>query len=146
MWHVGRFNHQLDSKNRMRLPATQRNEYGEEFYISADIRGSLLVRQKEDMDKMSEKLAVPSVADYDVQNAVMWFYERTYLVKQDEQGRFVLPKELKDYAKIDKNVIIIGVPRGWSIWSEEVYNNRDNLAEEYKEFEKVAQILKEYGV
>ncbi len=155
MWHSGRFEHQLDSKNRMRLPAFKREEYGDEFVISADLRGSLLVRQKEDMDKLSEKLSTVPMGDFERMDAIGWLYERSPCVKQDDQGRFVLPQILKDYAKIDKNVIIIGVPRGWTIWSEEGYAKRRTIYDEedadtkyadYKRFDEVAELLKGYGV
>lgn len=146
MWHTGKHEYQLDSKNRMRLPASSRTEYGDVFYLSIDMDGSLLVRHKNDMEKMSLKLAEVSMSDKAAQNAIRWFYEKTYEVKQDEQGRFVLPQELKDYAKINKNIIISGVPRGWSIRSEENYNNIEAAAEEYKEFDDVVKKLQEYGV
>jgi len=146
MWHTGKYSYQLDSKNRMRLPASTREDYGEEFYVSADIRGSLLVRHKDDMGVLCDKLATASMADWESTDAIMWFHERSFCVKQDEQGRFVLPQVLKDYAKIDKNVYIIGMPRGWSIWSEEAYENRNNPCEEHKVFEEIATKLRPYGV
>ena len=43
-------------------------------------------------------------------------------IEPDDQGRFILPKNLKDYAKIDKNVVFAGVGKSIEIWAEEEWN------------------------
>lgn len=147
MLSFGKFNYQLDNKNRLRLPSKARDDYGDEFYLSIDMRGSILVRSKESMQEIQKKLEQASMSDWDTQSAILDFSAMTFCVKQDEQGRFMLPSELKNYAKIDKNIVIVGLPRGWSIWAEETFADRNNPNEDFMDFEKrIAPLLKPYGV
>lgn len=147
MLTCGKYTYQLDNKNRLRLPSKVRDDYGDELYLSIDMRGSLLVRSKESMEEIFRKLEQVSMSDWETQDAIMDFSSMTFSVKLDDQRRFMLPAELKNYAKIDKNIVVVGLPRGWSIWAEESYENRNKPDEDFMDFEKrIAPLLKPYGI
>lgn len=112
MLTCGKYTYQLDNKNRLRLPSKVRDDYGDELYLSIDMRGSLLVRSKESMEEIFRKLEQVSMSDWETQDAIMDFSSMTFSVKLDDQRRFMLPAELKNYAKIDKNIVVVGLPRG----------------------------------
>ena len=46
----------------------------------------------------------------------------SYEVEEDKQGRFVIPANLKEFAKINKNIVFVGVGQRLELWSEENWN------------------------
>ena len=71
MLTCGKYTYQLDNKNRLRLPSKVRDDYGDELYLSIDMRGSLLVRSKESMEEIFRKLEQVSMSDWETQDAIM---------------------------------------------------------------------------
>jgi len=64
-------------------------------------------------------------------------------IEPDDQGRFILPKHLKEYAKIDKNIVIIGAGSNIEIWAEEAWDEYCNIEDLNKE---LAMLGSKYGV
>ena len=85
MLTCGKYTYQLDNKNRLRLPSKVRDDYGDELYLSIDMRGSLLVRSKESMEEIFRKLEQVSMSDWETQDAIMDFSSMTFSVKLDDQ-------------------------------------------------------------
>lgn len=139
----GNYSYQLDAKNRMRMPAKFRNEMGDEYLITPGTSGCLFVLHQKAMEEINAKIASVPITDVDGGKALRQFTASAIRVECDEQGRFVLPPALKDFAKIDKNVCIVGAGNKVEIWSQEIWDkefgNTDN-------FDKVFNDLAKYGI
>ena len=129
------YTHQLDAKNRMRIPAKLREELGEGYYITVGTGNCLYVYDAEQMGKVKESLkAVSAYRDKQLKAARFILYN-TWEAEEDKQGRILLPENLRKYANITKNVIIFKGPTCVEIWSEENWNeyfndvNFDDLAD-----------------
>ena len=111
--------HQLDAKNRIRIPAKFKSETNEPMVFCKGITPCIYVYPKSVFDQMAEKFSSVAMFDVEGQFALSMFMSSFEPVVEDNQGRVVLPSALKDYAGIDKNVITVGVFNRLEIWSEE---------------------------
>ena len=131
----GEFRHNMDSKNRIFIPAKLRDELGETFVVAKDIREACLkvysqagweayiAPLREQNRRLSEKI-------------LRFLHSSLVQVSPDGQGRIVLPQELVAHAKIDRNVVIVGCCDYAEIWAEETYN-------QMKESEDISDMLAE---
>ena len=117
MLFVGEFFHTLDAKNRIFIPSKLREELGEHFYIARKMNKTCLaVYPEEEMKKIFEK--INQVPDSTVSAVKEFLFPKTIDVAPDSNGRIVLPQSILDYAKIDKNAVIIGAGNHLQIWSD----------------------------
>lgn len=104
----GRFNNRLDDKNRIRIPAKFKAELGSDYKFVYGPDNTIYVMPKSEYLKILEGFGQASFFDVEVQNAIAEFTGMVYDVTEDNQGRAVLPAELKEYAQIDKEIVITG--------------------------------------
>ncbi len=116
------YSHQLDAKNRMRIPAKLREELGEGYSITVGSGGCLYVYSKEQMKSVTDKLKNINAYREKQLKAARFILYNTWQAEEDKQGRILLPENLRKYAKIEKNLIVFKGPNCVEIWSEEVWN------------------------
>ncbi len=120
------YTHQLDAKNRMRIPAKLREELGEDYSITVGSGGCLYVYTKAQMQEVKATLNnINSFREKQLKAARFILYN-TWQAEEDKQGRILLPENLRKYAKIEKNVIVFQGPNCVEIWAEEVWNEYFN--------------------
>ena len=131
------YSHQLDAKNRMRIPAKLREELGSNYSITVGTGGCLYVYTEEQMQEVKATLKnLNSFREKQLKAARFVLYN-TWQAEEDKQGRILLPENLRKYAKIEKNVIVFQGPNCIEIWSEEVWNEYFNDVN----FEELADAL-----
>ena len=113
--------HQLDSKNRIRIPAKFKGENSEKFVFCKGITPCIYVLPMSEYEKMVQKFSAVPFFDYDAQEALSFFTSSFERVEEDAQGRVVLPSMLRQMAGIKKDVITLGVGNRLEIWSAEKY-------------------------
>ena len=114
--------HQLDAKNRMRIPAKLREQLGEGYAITVGTGGCLYVYTAEQMKEVKAKLSNVNAYREKQLKAARFILYNTWEAEEDKQGRILLPENLRKFAKIEKNVIVFQGPNCVEIWSEEVWN------------------------
>ena len=138
------YTHQLDAKNRMRIPAKLREELGEGYSITVGSGGCLYVYTKEQMQEVKATLKnINSFREKQLKAARFILYN-TWEAEEDKQGRILLPENLRKFAKIEKNVIVFKGPNCIEIWSEEVWNEYFNDVN-FEELADAIDLLKENG-
>ncbi len=120
------YSHQLDAKNRMRIPAKLREELGEGYSITLGSGGCLYVYSKEQMQGITEKLKHLNAYRETQLKPARYVLYNTWQAEEDKQGRILIPEHLRKYAKIEKNVKVVQGPNCIEIWSEEVWNDYFN--------------------
>jgi MraZ protein len=120
------FTHQLDAKNRMRIPAKLREQLGPNYSVSVGTGGCLYVYTKEQTDALIEKLGKVNAFDPKQLKASRYVLYNTWTAVEDKQGRILLPENLRAHAKLSKNIITVQGPRFIEIWSEEVWTEYFN--------------------
>ena len=131
--------HQLDAKNRMRIPAKLREELGENYHVTIGTGGCLYVYTDEQMSVVKQKLSKINPYDKKPLKVARFILYNSWQAEEDKQGRILLPETLRKYAKIEKNLIVFKGPECVEIWAEEVWNNYFNDVD----FRDLAQAMAE---
>jgi len=126
----GEYNHQLDAKNRIRIPAKLKAELGVGYSITRGVDKCLYIIPKEEMDKLTSKLEQFDMYDAEKQKGIRSVLRLAYDPEEDNQGRIVLTEKLRSYAGIEKDIVFLGVGNRIEIWDEkeyEKYNENENF-------------------
>ena len=118
---TGEYDHQVDAKNRIRIPAKLKGKE-EKLYFSKGTNGCIFVFYDAAIKEILSKLEEIKMTDVQRQKGMRTFTKSLKLVEMDPQGRLVIPPELKNYAKIQKDIKICGAGSRIEIWSKEVYD------------------------
>ena len=139
----GEYKHELDEKNRLRLPAKLKQKLGERYVILKGSNKCLFVFSQAELEStINEKLKSLPLTDSKAQRTIRAMFSSGFEVEEDNQGRFVLPSSLKDFAQINKNVVSIGAGNRVEIWAEEEWN-KYNAGEDY---DAILEELSQYGI
>ncbi len=140
MSFVGSYSHSLDAKNRVFIPAKYRDELGEVFYITRKADTYLSIYTEDDWNAYVEKIAkLPESIAADIQHLIIGGAQKC---TPDSNGRIILDEKLLKHAKINKNVVFVGVGKQIRIWAEELWSE----CEEKRDFAKLREIMAEYGL
>ena len=133
----GEHYHQLDAKNRIRIPVKFKSEISEKLVFSKGVTPCIYVLPYSEYAEMIEKFNSLPQFDSEVQLALSIYMASFEVLEEDNQGRILLPQSLLDYAGINKNVVTVGVKNRLEIWSEE----RRTAITKTKSFEDYMAIL-----
>ncbi len=140
---MGEYNHTIDAKSRLIIPSKFREVLGDEFVVTKGLDGCLFVFDNTEWTAFEEKLQkLPSLTNPDVRKFVRFFMAGATSVEVDKQGRILIPNSLKDFAGLEKDVVLIGAGSRMEIWSKERYENTVT----YDDMEEVAQQLSGLGL
>ena len=139
---IGQYNHNIDAKGRIIVPARFREELGDKVIICKWLDGCLAIYTQDQWEKLLEQLVtLPST----MREARI--YQRTMLANAteeefDSQGRVLLPSSLIKEANIAKECVFIGVGDHVECWAKESWEAFQKTGE--SDFESVAEKLTEY--
>ena len=111
---TGQYSHSLDAKGRVNFPARLREELGERFVITRGLDSCLFVYSMEEWKLLADKLHQLPIS----KSAALsrFFFAGAAEVEPDKQGRVLLPAHLREYAGLERDVVIAGVSNGAEIW------------------------------
>ena len=130
---MGEYHHSIDSKGRLIIPSKVRDGLGENFIVTRGLDGCLFLYPKLEWDKKIEKFKeLPDTKDK--RQFMRIFLSGATICEYDKQGRINIPNPLIEFAKLEKDCIIIGVDEKLEIWSKErweefIANNEENLSD-----------------
>lgn len=119
---MGEFQHTVDEKGRLFMPAKLREDLGKEFYISKGLDGCLFVYDKEQWQLFEDKLNALPMSKKEARDLRRYFFAGATEGSCDKQGRVMLPPTLRQHAGISKDVVIVGVGNRAEIWAAERWN------------------------
>ena len=118
--------HQLDAKNRMRIPAKLREELGSNYSIMVGSGGCLYVYTEEQTKAVRESLNNINPFKESQLKAARYILHNSWDAEEDKQGRILIPENIRKIAKIVKNIVGFKGPNCVEIWAEEVWNEYFN--------------------
>ena len=127
---MGEYHHNIDDKNRLIIPSKFREGLGNDFIITRGIENCLFVYSKVDWQKITLKLETLPFTKKDARNFTRFFLSGAVNAEIDKQGRSSLSQALIEYAKIEKECVIIGVGNRLEIWSKQEWDNFFNSAKD----------------
>lgn len=119
------FEHQLDDKNRLRIPSKFKKELtgenGERSYsFFRGMNRCICVMADEDLDDLLSSVSEEAISESNPASAMI--FSSIFSAEEDAQGRVVLPLALKKMAGIQKDVVTIGRGKRLEIWAADKYN------------------------
>ncbi len=134
---MGEYNFSIDEKGRLNFPAKYRDRMGEEFTVAYWLDNSLVAFPQDRFEAIAESLVGKGFSK--ARDAQLYLFTSAAPVQPDKQGRILLPQKLRDYAKLEKEVTILGVGDHAEIWNTSAWKVRS----EQMTAEKFAQVLEE---
>ena len=126
---IGQYEHTIDAKNRLALPAKFRGELGDKIIITRGIEGCLAVYTESEWKVMSDKLATLTISQAEARSFTRMILAGAMEVSLDKLGRILVPDYLKDYAGLKKNVVVCGLSNRLEIWDSEKWETYKKEAE-----------------
>lgn len=120
---MGEYQNNLDLKGRLVIPSKFREELKDKIVLTRGLDGSLFIYSYDNFKKLTDKLNTLSFTDKESRNFVRFITSGAITLEFDKQGRIIIPNYLKEYAKLEKEVIIVGVLNRIEIWSTQNWNN-----------------------
>lgn len=118
---LGQYEHTIDEKGRLIVPAKYRESLGDNFIITFGLDVCLFVYPLEEWKVLSEKLKLLPLGQRDARAFKRILYSRATSCTLDNQGRVIIMKYLRDYARIKREVMVIGVLDRLEIWSKDIW-------------------------
>ena len=128
---IGEYEHSLDVKGRLIMPAKLRIDMGEKFIVTKGLDGCLFAFSQNEWLNFESKLKALPLSDKNARNFVRFFLSGATECEIDKQGRFLIAGNLREYANLEKDVVIIGVGTRLEIWAKgkwENYNSDENIS------------------
>ena len=117
---MGSYQHNIDAKGRVIMPARFREELGEVFYATKGTDECVTIMSAQSWDELGKKIcSLPSGKAKDLRRFV--FSGASELIP-DKQGRVLIPQLLRDYAHLDKDIMIIGTGTMVEMWDLDRWN------------------------
>lgn len=141
---IGEYNHSLDEKGRLIMPAKLREDMGERFIITAGLDGCLFGFSLSEWSKFEDKLKTLPITNKNARNFVRFFLSGATECELDRQGRFLITSKLRENASLEKDVTLIGAGTRIEIWSKEKWQNQ--TADENLSIEDIEKNMEELGI
>jgi MraZ protein len=141
---IGQYSHTIDDKKRISLPKNWKNIFGKKVVMTRGLDTCVFLYTTKEWGKIAEKLATTSMGSRDARDLNRFFLSGAVEIDIDSAGRILLPDYLKDFAKLEKDVIFAGLYSRAEIWN---YKQWDKKQKEVSEkADEVAGKLQEIGM
>ncbi len=140
---LGEYQHSIDEKGRMIIPAKFRETLGQTFIVTRGLDHCLFIYPHEEWSVLEQKLKALPLMKSDARAFTRFFFSGATECELDKQGRVNIPGHLRDYAKLDKECVVIGVSNRVEIWSKDIWQAYFNQSEH--SFNEIAEKLVDFN-
>jgi len=141
---MGEYQHNIDDKGRVIIPAKYREELGESFVVTRGLDKSLFVYPLSEWKQIEQKLKSLPFTRADARKFTRFFFSGAVEAELDKQGRVIIPNNLRHYAQLVKECMIIGVSNRIEIWSRELWETYYQESEE--SFNEIAEKIIDFDL
>lgn len=141
---IGEYHHTLDEKGRMSVPVKFRAALADGAVVTRGLDRSLFLYPKSEWQTLAEKLASLPFGQADTRAFARLMLAGAMEVEVDKSGRVLLPEYLREYAALDKSVVVAGLYNRLEIWDEATW--KEYSAKTESEGNAIAERLQNLGV
>ncbi|HAW60224.1 MAG TPA: cell division/cell wall cluster transcriptional repressor MraZ [Actinobacteria bacterium] len=141
---VGEFQHTLDGKGRLILPSKFRDALADGLVITKGMEGCLFIFPKSEWPQLEDKVRSLPLTKKDARKFSRFFFAGATEEVLSKQGRVLIPENLRKYAGLEKDIVVIGVSNRLEIWDKERWAAYSKEAGE--SYENVAEELTDLGI
>jgi MraZ protein len=134
---MGEYHHSIDNKGRMIVPSKFRDDLGEMFIITRGLDQCLFGYPLSEWALIEEKLKGLPLTKKDARAFTRFFFSGATESELDKQGRINIPAPLLQYAKLEKECVVLGVSNRIEIWSKQIWE--DYFSESEDSFSEIAE-------
>ena len=116
---TGEYQHTLDSKGRLSIPARLREDLGNVFYVTLSMDKCLSAYSSESWETLTEKV---NDMPYVKQRKMRPLFAYAAKCEVDAQGRILIPQNLRDFAGLTKNVAVVGCNNHAEFWDSDSWS------------------------
>ena len=140
---MGEYNHTIDAKGRLIVPAKFREILGDNFIVTKGLDGCLFVYPNDEWTRFEEKLKSLPLTNKNARQFTRFFLAGAAACEVDKQGRILLPQVLREFASLEKDVVLVGVASRIEIWSRERWDVSMNTYD--GDMDEVAENMESLG-
>ncbi|MBU8613032.1 MULTISPECIES: division/cell wall cluster transcriptional repressor MraZ [Bacillus] len=118
---MGEYQHTIDAKGRMIVPAKFREGLGEQFVLTRGLDQCLFGYPMDEWKQIEEKLKALPLTKKDARAFTRFFFSGATECELDKQGRVNIASSLLNYAKLEKECVVIGVSNRIELWSKVIW-------------------------
>lgn len=126
---LGEYQHSLDAKGRLILPAKFRDQLAEGAHVTKGRDGCLFVYTQEEFQQVAEGVRQRAMEGEAQRQAARSFFAGAIDVVPDRQGRIALPQTLREFAPLDRDVVVAGVFSRIEVWDSTQWRERERVGE-----------------
>ena len=141
---IGEYQHNLDNKGRMQIPAKFREDLKKGAVVTRGLDNCLFLYPLEEWQKLAEKLSRLPLSQKNTRAFIRLMLAGAMDVRPDRQGRIYLPDYLRKFAGLKKKAVVAGLFNRLEIWDSKNWEKYKKGTE--KESENIAEKLGELGV
>lgn len=138
---MGEHIHSIDTKGRVIIPSKFRELLGDHFIVTVGLDGCLWVFSDQEWEEFSSKLRSLPVANETARKFARHFLSGADEAEPDKQGRILIPQKLRTFAKLEKDVAVVGVGNRVEIWDKNAWEN----ASSFDDMDDLAAHMGEWG-
>ena len=127
---LGQFQHNLDEKGRLTIPAKFRDALAEGAYLTQGLTGTCACITEADFEIMAEKISRLSMTDPAIRQLRRLIFATASEVQLDRIGRTLVPQFLREFAGLETEAVIVGVGEAIEIWSPEAWAEQEGLLQD----------------
>ena len=124
---MGEYSHTIDTKGRLIIPSKFREELGETFVVTKGLDGCLFAFSDEEWKAFEIKLKSLPLTNKNARQFARFFVAGATPCELDKQGRILLPATLREFAGLEKDVVLTGMLNRIEIWSKDKWNENNSL-------------------
>lgn len=118
---MGQYSHSIDDKGRLIIPARLREGLGMRFVVTKGFDRCLYAYPLEEWERIAEQfLHVPSKKE--ARQLERIFIGSARELELDKQGRALVPQDLREFAGIDRDVVLVGILNKVEIWASDRFD------------------------
>jgi len=141
---MGEYKHNVDVKGRMIVPAKFREGLGDSFVVTRGLDKCLFAYPLDEWKVIEEKLKQLPLTKKDARAFTRFFFSGAIECEIDKQGRINIPQNLRNYADLEKECVVIGVSERVEIWANDKW--KEYVEDSEESFAEIAENLMDFDI
>lgn len=123
---LGQYQHSLDDKGRLTIPARFRDLLEKGAYVTQGFDRNLMVMTEDYFQQVYERVAAMNLTDPATRLLRRLIFSTAYPVEVDRSGRILLPQSLRQYISLNGDAIVVGQGEYFEVWSPVIWTEQLN--------------------
>ncbi|WP_077614481.1 division/cell wall cluster transcriptional repressor MraZ [Caenibacillus caldisaponilyticus] len=141
---MGEYQHTIDEKGRIIIPSKFREELGQTFVLTRGLDQCVFGYPMDEWKQLEQKLKALPFTKKDARAFTRFFFSGASESQLDKQGRVNISPPLREYAKLEKECVIIGVSNRIEIWNKSIWESYYEASE--ASFGEIAESLLDFDL